>query len=141
MNLARLLLERFRWFDDALRDRLAERGLAQLTTAESMVFPYLDAGGTRPAELARRLGITRQSAQTLVKGLQHHGLVELVNDPEDGRSKLIVLTAAGKRSIPIALEAFAELEAELSRRIGSDALSALRRGLEMDWGSAQRLPK
>jgi len=134
MNLARLLLERFRWFDDALRVRLAARGLPELTTAESMVFPYLDDGGTRPAELARRLGITRQSAQVLVRGLQRKGLVDLIDDPDDGRSKLITLTASGLRSVPIALETFDELERELAARIGAQNMAALRRALEIDWG-------
>ena len=136
MNLARLLLEGFRWFDDALRSRLADQGLAELTTAESMVFPYLDAGGTRPADLARRLGITRQSAQTLVRGLERKGLVELSDDPDDGRAKRIRLTASGRRSVPLALETFAQLERELSRRIGTKNVAQLRNALEAEWGDS-----
>lgn len=136
MNLARLLLEGFRWFDDALRSRLADQGLAELTTAESMVFPYLDAEGTRPADLARRLGITRQSTQTLVRGLEHKGLVKLVDDPDDGRAKRIRLTPAGRRSVPLALETFAELERELSMRIGTRNAAQLRSALEADWGES-----
>jgi DNA-binding MarR family transcriptional regulator len=138
MNLARLLLDRFRWFDDALRSQLAAHGLAELTTAESMVFPFLDAEGTRPAELARRLGITRQSAQTLVRGLERKGLVELVPDPEDGRSKRILLTQAGRRSVPIALETFVKLEIELSDRIGVRSVSQLRSALEKNWGDSPK---
>jgi DNA-binding MarR family transcriptional regulator len=99
-----------------------------------MVFPFLDAEGTRPAELGRRLGITRQSAQTLVRGLERKGLVELVPDPDDGRSKRIVLTETGRRSVPIALETFAFLETELSDRIGARSVSQLRSALEKDWG-------
>lgn len=133
MNLGRLLLERFRWFDDGLRSRLTDHGLV-LTTAESMVFPYLDADGTRPAELARRLGITRQSAQTLIRSLEHKGQIELVDDPDDGRAKKVRLTAAGRRSVPVALETFARLESELSGRIGARNVAQLRRALEADWG-------
>jgi DNA-binding MarR family transcriptional regulator len=136
MNLARLLLQQFRWFDDALRSRLADQGLAELTTAESMVFPYLDKEGTRPADLARRLGITRQSAQSLVRGLEAKGLVELVDDPEDGRAKKITLTAAGRQSVPLALETFEQLENELSRRIGAKRVTQLRNALEADWGDS-----
>ncbi len=136
MNLARLLLEGFRWFDDALRSRLADQGLAELTTAESMVFPYLDAKGTRPADLARRLGIRRQSAQTLVRGLEHKGLVELIDDPNDGRAKRIRLTVSGRRAVPLALETFAQLERELSRRIGTKNVAQLRNALKADWGDS-----
>ncbi len=136
MNLARLLLQQFRWFDDALRSRLADQGLAELTTAESLVFPYLDRDGTRPAELARRLGITRQSAQSLVKGLEAKGLVELIDDPDDGRAKKITLTAAGRESVPLALETFEQLENELSKRIGAKRVAQLRDALETDWGDS-----
>jgi DNA-binding MarR family transcriptional regulator len=136
MNLARLLLQQFRWFDDALRSRLADQGLAELTTAESLVFPYLDRDGTRPAELARRLGITRQSAQSLVKGLEAKGLVELIDDPDDGRAKKITLTAAGRESVPLALETFEQLENELSKRIGAKRVAQLRDALEADWGDS-----
>ena len=100
------------------------------------MFPYLDAEGTRPADLARRLGITRQSAQTLVRGLVHKGLVELVDDPDDGRAKRIRLTASGKRAVPLALETFAQLERELSKRIGTRNVAQLRSALEADWGDS-----
>jgi len=139
MNLARLLLEHFRWFDDALRARLADQGLGGLTSAESMVFPYLDSEGTRPAELARRLGITRQSTQTLVRGLERKGLVELADDQTDGRAKTIRLTRAGKRSVPLALETFVELELELATRIGAEKVAHLRDALEADWGDPPEL--
>jgi DNA-binding MarR family transcriptional regulator len=134
MNLARLLLEAFRWFDDALRARLASSGVPQLTTSESMVFPYLDEGGTRPALLAKRLGITRQSTQSLVRGLIQKGMVELVDDPNDGRAKQVVLTKLGRRTVPIALATFAELERELASRIGDRNAKQLRTALEADWG-------
>jgi DNA-binding MarR family transcriptional regulator len=139
MNLARLLLQQFRWFDDALRSRLADHDLIDLTTAESMVFPYLDKDGTRPADLARRLGITRQSAQTLLRSLEHKGLVELVDDPDDGRAKKIRLTSAGRQTVPLALETFAELERELSKRIGARKVAELRNALEADWGDSPTL--
>ncbi len=134
MNLTRLLLERYRWFDDALRSRLEQEGMTGLTTAESMVFPYLDARGIRQADLARRLGITRQSTQTLVQGLERKRLIELVDDPTDGRSKLVMLTSEGQRTIPVALSIFEELEAALEDRIGSDDVAHLRATLTRDWG-------
>ncbi len=134
MNLTRLLLERYRWFDDALRSHLEQEGITGLTTAESMVFPYLDAEGIRQADLARRLGITRQSTQTLVRGLEKKRLIELVDDPTDGRSKLVMLTNEGRRTIPVALSIFEKLESALADRIGSDEVTHLRATLTREWG-------
>jgi DNA-binding MarR family transcriptional regulator len=138
MNLTRLLLERYRWFDDALRSRLEQEGMTGLTTAESMVFPYLDPEGIRQADLARHLGVTRQSTQTLVRGLERKGLIELVDDPADGRSKLVMLTDEGRRTIPVALSIFEELEAHLGHQIGPDDVAHLRAILTRDWGSSPK---
>jgi len=140
MNLTRLLLERYRWFDDALRSRLEREGMTGLTTAESMVFPYLEAEGIRQADLARRLGITRQSTQALVQGLKKKRLIELVDDPTDGRSKLVMLTNEGQQTIPVALSIFEELEAALEERIGTTEMTRLRTTLALDWGPSPTQP-
>ena len=134
MDLAAQLLSGFRWFDDALRARLRDNG-SHLTTVESMVFPYLDREGTRPSELARRLGITRQSTQTLLRGMERKGLIELTDDPHDGRAKIATLTDKGRQSVPVARSVFVELEHELRHRIGSDNFEGLRRAMRADWGS------
>jgi DNA-binding MarR family transcriptional regulator len=61
-------------------------------------------------------------------------MVELVDDPNDGRAKQVVLTKLGRRTVPIALATFAELERELASRIGDRNAKQLRTALEADWG-------
>lgn len=74
--MARQLLAGWRWFDDGLRAGLSEARFGEITTSHSMIFPYLGPDGTRPAALARRLGMSRQGLQQLVAGLVDQGLVE-----------------------------------------------------------------
>lgn len=62
------------------------------------------------------------------------GLVGLTPDPSNRSAKLVVLTPRGRRHVRDALRAFARLEAELGRRIGTARASALRRALEAKWG-------
>ncbi len=132
--LARLLLERFRWTDAALRSRLSARGWPEMTPAQSLVFASIDGEGTRSSELARRIGVSRQAVHQTVAELVDAGLLELVPDPDDRRAKLVVLTSDGRRNVAAAREAFAGIESEIAARIGSSRYAALRSALEADWG-------
>lgn len=133
-NLARLLLEGWRWFDDRLRAELARSLDVEMTPAQSLLFAALPAEGARQADLARELGVSRQAVNELVRGLGRQGLVELVNDPSSGRAKLVRPTQAGRRSVAVALRTFSDLEARLESRIGARRVASLRAALEADWG-------
>lgn len=135
--LARLLLERFRWADRALRYRLAAKGWPEMTPAQSLVFASIDLDGTRPSELARRIGVSRQAVHQTIAELVAVDLLMLVADPDDGRAKLAVVTDAGRRNIVAAQEALAEIESTLRSRIGGDTVTALRDALGADWGSPE----
>jgi DNA-binding MarR family transcriptional regulator len=130
--LARLLLAGSRWFDRRLLEHLAERGW-RLSAPQSLVFAHLDPGGTRPAELARRLGTSRQAAHELVAGLQRAGVLDVVPDPGDRRGRLVVLTADGRRLARTAQEHLQQLERELAAALGDDAVADLRGVLEQPW--------
>jgi DNA-binding MarR family transcriptional regulator len=131
--LAFLLLRGSRWFDRGLLDRLAAQGWT-LTAPQSLVFAHLDADGTRPAELARRLGTSRQAAHELVGGLVRLGALEVVEAPGGGRGRQVVLTAEGRRLARAAARHLQALERELGERLGPDAVEALRAVLARPWG-------
>lgn len=135
-NLARLLLDAFRWLDDQLLAELHRQLDVEVTSAQSLLFAALPPEGARQADLARSIGVSRQAINELVKGLVHQGLVEVVADPESARSKLVMPTAKGRKSTAIALETFSNLENRLRERIGKPKVDALRAALESDWGSS-----
>jgi len=130
-----LLLRSFRWFEDGLLARFEEAGWPEITRAHSLVFAHFDREGTRPSELARRIGISRQAVHQTVGELVELGLVELAPDPASRRAKLVVLTPLGRRRVAEAHGIFGELEGELARRIGRKSVTELRRALEADWGA------
>lgn len=98
----------------------------------------LDAGGTRTAELARRLGVSRQAAHQTVRELVDMGFVEQQPDSKNASAKLVCLTSVGERNVHDAFAIFAELEATLKQRLGTKDVCALRRALEKDWGQSSR---
>ena len=135
LPLIDLLLRGYRWFEDGLLTSLEEAGSPEITRAQSLVFAHFDREGTRPSELARRMGISRQAVHQTVNELVELGLVELVPDPVSRRAKLVLLTPLGRRTVQAALAIFGELEEELARRIGRKSVTELRRTLEADWSA------
>jgi DNA-binding MarR family transcriptional regulator len=133
-NLALALLKASDWFNDALLRRLHANGWPTVTRSHSLVFANLDPAGTRPAELARRLGITRQSMQKLLQAMVELDLVEVSVDDRDARATVVHLTAAGKVLMKSARRELALLERELARRIGMQNVDALRSVLALSWG-------
>jgi len=133
--MGRLLLDAFNWFDASLLASLKEQGWPDLSRSLSMVMAYLDSDGIRISELARRLGVSRQAAQKSVKELERLKLVKTEVDPTNSSAKTVVLTDQGKANVTAALDAFSEIEMQLSRRIGSADLASMRKTLEKDWGA------
>lgn len=135
--IAAQLLNAAEWFNAALLTRLVERGWPRLSRNQSQVFPILRGpeGAVAKVDVARALGITRQSAHTLTDQLVALGILATAPDPADGRRTVVHLTARGHALADDAREILAELEAELARRIGTDAVACLADALARPWGA------
>jgi DNA-binding MarR family transcriptional regulator len=112
---------------------LHERGFADLDAAHLNVFQYPGPQGARPSELAAQLRITKQALNYLLGELERLGYLERRPDPDDLRSKRIVLTPRGTSAILVIRDAVAEMETAWSKRLGPKRFAQLRRLLvELD---------
>jgi DNA-binding MarR family transcriptional regulator len=132
--LMRGLLHAFYWCDEGLQKSLAAGGWPSLSRTQSMIMVNLSDGITRPAELARAIGVSRQAIQRTLMEMEQEGLVRLVPDPQDGRAKIVQPSSQGKGIYTAALRTIATIEAELERRLGKKAVNDLRKILDADWG-------
>ena len=57
----------------------------------------IGADGARVGDLRRRLGLDSGYLSRLLRQLEHEGLVTVSVDPADGRQRLVLLSAAGRR--------------------------------------------
>jgi DNA-binding MarR family transcriptional regulator len=107
-------------------ERLHERGFDDLETAHLIVLQYPGPQGARPSELAARLRITKQALNYQLGQLERLGYLERQPDPDDLRSRRIVLTERGTSLIPAIREAVGEIETAWARQLGPKRFAQLR---------------
>src|SRR5437763_7999412 len=99
-------------------DRLHESGFGDFDAAYLTVFRYPGPQWARPSELAARLRISKQALNYLLGELERLGYIERRADPDDLRSKRIVITNRGRSAIDVIREAVAEVEADWAQELG-----------------------
>jgi DNA-binding MarR family transcriptional regulator len=121
-------LLRFPWeaVQRHMLERLHERGFADFDAAYLNVFQYPGPQGARPSELATRLRMTKQALNYLLGELERLGYLERRPDPDDLRSKRIVLTRRGRSAGGVMREAVGEVEAQWTQQLGPKRFAQLR---------------
>jgi DNA-binding MarR family transcriptional regulator len=124
-----LLIEVFRVNGLALAagDDLGQQ--AGLTSARWQVLGVVDHGPAPVAQVARTMGLRRQSVQVTADALARDGFVSYADNPHHRRAKLITITAAGRTALR-ALEArHAPWAHRLGKGVGLDTLRTTLAGL------------
>ena len=81
----------------AIGEHLA--ALGDLTLAHWVVLDAADDGPFSVAQIARRLGLARQSVQRIADLLARDGMAVYADNPDHRRAKLLRPTAAGRRVV------------------------------------------
>src|SRR5919109_2577881 len=107
-------------------ERLHERGFDDFDAAYLNVFQYPGPQDARPSELAARLRMTKQAVNHLLGQLERLGYLERRPDPDDLRSKRVVLTRRGKTAVRVIREAVTEVETTWAQQLGPKRFAQLR---------------
>jgi DNA-binding MarR family transcriptional regulator len=93
-----LVLEVFRFNGRLLAagDRLTKS--LRLTSARWQVLGAIEDQARSVAQIARRMGLTRQNVQRLADALEKEGIVAYAPNPGHRRAKLVCLTLRGKKA-------------------------------------------
>lgn len=131
-SVGQLLLKSARLLDERAVARVNRQGpKVTLRRAHTAMLPHIDQQGTRLTELARRLGVTKQAAGQLVSDLESLELLERVDDPMDGRAKLVRFTRLGLEAIHHGLSVLQGIEAELEKVLGRTRMRQLHESLAL----------
>jgi DNA-binding MarR family transcriptional regulator len=107
-------------------DRLHEHGFDDLDAAHLNVLQYPGPDGVRPSDLAAQLRMSKQALNYILGQLERFGYLERQPDPDDQRSKRIVLTERGRSLVPVIRAAVEEVEDAWSQELGAERFSQLR---------------
>src|SRR5690349_18923183 len=105
------------WNEQAIARVRATTG-RDVRLSHTRLLPYIDLGGTRPSEIAKRAGLTKQATGRLIAELEELGVVAREVDPEDGRAWRVVFTEAGKAAMLEGLDVLRAMEAGLAAQMG-----------------------
>lgn len=122
------------WYDVSLQAILEDLEMQSVSRTQSMILVHIASGVTRPSDIAREMGTTRQNIHAMAKHLIERHIITQVPDPEDGRSKVYSFSDDGLELRNTVLQILSYLDKKLSDRLGPETLKALNRALSADWG-------
>eukprot|EP01030_Chromulinospumella_sphaerica_P015645 gene15645-15459_t len=101
-----------------------------------MIMANVVIGVRKPSDIARNLGISRQAVHTTINQMVEMGMLELRDDIDDRRAKIVAISEMGREMGRDADLAMAAMSAELRRRIGTRNVDNLIKAFSADWGPA-----
>lgn len=128
------LFQRFCWLDEGLQARLHDRGWPNISRPQSMIMTNIVSNITRPSDIARNLGLSRQAIHNTINQMVKMDIVRVTPDPDDRRHMILSLTETGTRMRHDAQQAMDALISQIAEKLGAEQLSALMQMLEADWG-------
>jgi DNA-binding MarR family transcriptional regulator len=125
-RLSYLLRVLHREYTLSVEAALAEAGFDDLRPGDAKVFPFVPAEGIQVGELAARAGVRKQTMAQSVDQLEACGYLQRRSNPQDGRSRLIFLTARGAAARPAAANAGDHIEQQWAQLTSPEELEQLR---------------
>lgn len=123
-QLALLLLAGFRDLVDETHRRLADQGHAGARPAHGFALQAIGDGATN-AELATRLGVTKQAAAKTIASLEREGYVARAGDSADARRLIVRRTERGTEFLNLSAAAFERAVDAWRSRVGTAAVDHL----------------
>lgn len=107
-----------------MADEVSERGYADYRLSDAAVMRLLLGGPVPIGRIGAILGVTRQAARKVARGLEQRGYATTQADAEDARKVNVVLTDAGLDYARAVVEVIGVLNRELAKRVSRDRLIA-----------------
>ncbi len=111
-------------------DLIREAGFSDVSYAQIQVFRFAGPEGRRPTEIAATSGLSKQTVNDVLRQLERLGYLGREQDPEDGRARVVRLTARGRGLDATIWEAGRAVERSWRQRIGEPAWGAFREVLD-----------
>ncbi len=116
---------------DRMRAEYPDPASSRLTVVHGLAARYLlGRDDVTTVELARSLGITKQSTSEVVTALEETGNVRRAPHPSDRRARVLLLTDEGKVRLEAGRLRWKRVDDEWAELVGRDRLDVVRDALE-----------
>jgi len=128
------LLKAVQWMEDAMERSLLAMNVHAVAKTPGVLLAHVGRGETRPARLARLLGVSRQAVSVMIADLVQQGILVVGPDPDHARASIVQFSQSYAPVAKTILKTLTAIEAHLGTVIGEDRLTVLRHSLRADWG-------
>jgi DNA-binding MarR family transcriptional regulator len=111
-------------------EHVRRAGFADVTYAHFPIFRYEGPEGRQPTEIAASAQLSKQAVNDALGQLERAGYLKREAHPDDGRARVVRLTARGRRLDAAIWEAGRDVERTWRERIGEPTWSAFREVLD-----------
>ena len=118
-----LALARQSWIH-RMAAELEGRGFADYRISDAATVRRLRRGPASVGELGVHLGVTRQAARKVARGLEERGYASTQADANDARRVNVVLTSSGRAYADAIIEVIARLNWVVAGRVTAEQLAA-----------------
>ena len=109
---------------------LHRAGFPDVTYAQLPIFRHEGPDGRQPREIAATAQLSKQAVNDLLGQLERAGYLKRKSHPDDGRARVVRLTARGRRLDAAIWEAGREVERTWRERIGEPTWGVFREVLD-----------
>lgn len=107
-----------------MASELEARGFSDYRASDAGALRTLAAGPAPVGHLGAVLGVTRQAARKVARGLEERGYVTTSQDPRDARKLNVTLTSTGRDYARAITQVVATLNQSLAERVQPEHLAA-----------------
>jgi hypothetical protein len=129
-NIRKLLKDAVDHVDDLIHDFLQGSKYEGLRTSDGLVLVNVNRGFNTAPAIARELGISRQAVHMSTQRLRARKLLTLKQIAPNSAELRLVMTPAGVDALNVGSDYLGQLEVEIAREIGAEAVVNLKRHLE-----------
>ena len=127
------------WVHHSMQAEVANDGVGPYNVGQAIVLCNVILGITRPSDIAREMGLSRQAVSLIIKQLEAMSVVEKIADPEHKLAKIVrIKTTKGKKGThAVTQKAIRAVDDRLAERIGKRKFINLKAALDADWGPVE----
>ena len=133
INLVDLISDKHAKLRKMVINTWIENGEEEITDTESYMIAIIAREKTNIAQIAKKIGISRQGAHKCAKGLIERGYIQIENQHINSRDKFLILTDKGKYFLRETLHIKQNIEEEIIASIGKDKFDIIKEVFSNPW--------